>query len=319
MLEQDNELGGVSGGELVGDVLRHQREALKLDLDDISTKLRIRKEHLEAIETNQLKALPAEAYAIGFIRTYANHLGLDEAVLVSNFKMQLNGGTRVSFNFPDLEEKREIPGMALAIGLMVLVLLAYMFIAFLNNAQIITGEKGKETFQAVQSELRQAESEPRGTVPDVKNDANETSEANETSKTSEKITELATKQKQPVADALPDLPQTPSAGEDNTLPTPPKKLEATPLSPVFSIRARGETWMRIVSEEGRILFSSIILEGETFAFPKGEKFRLATQNAGRLEYVIDGKAVGLVGARGQTLSNRQINMPRLLEKFALYP
>jgi cytoskeleton protein RodZ len=72
----------------VGILLRETREALGGDLQRISTALRIRPDHLRAIEAGDYAGLPARAYAMGFIRSYADYLGLDAAEMVRRFKQE---------------------------------------------------------------------------------------------------------------------------------------------------------------------------------------------------------------------------------------
>ena len=70
----------------IGEVLLKAREAKQQPLTDISALLKIREDHLQALEDENFAVLPGDAYAIGFIRTYANHLGLNSAELVTRFK-----------------------------------------------------------------------------------------------------------------------------------------------------------------------------------------------------------------------------------------
>ena len=62
----------------VGQILREAREQAKLDLSQVSAQTRIPERHLLAIENGDFGALPARTYAVGFSRTYAKTLGLDE-------------------------------------------------------------------------------------------------------------------------------------------------------------------------------------------------------------------------------------------------
>lgn len=61
----------------VGQLLREAREQQGLTLGQVEAALRIRRDYLEALETENFEALPAPVYARGFLATYARHLGLD--------------------------------------------------------------------------------------------------------------------------------------------------------------------------------------------------------------------------------------------------
>jgi cytoskeletal protein RodZ len=59
-----------------GETLRSRREQLGLSLNDVAVRTRVRKSYLQALEEENLAALPGSAYAIGFLRIYARHLGI---------------------------------------------------------------------------------------------------------------------------------------------------------------------------------------------------------------------------------------------------
>jgi TonB family protein len=62
------------------------REASGLALGEAADKTHIKEQHLEAIEKLDLSALPARPYAIGFVRAYADFLGLPSDEVVERFK-----------------------------------------------------------------------------------------------------------------------------------------------------------------------------------------------------------------------------------------
>ncbi len=72
-----------------GDQLRAAREAEGVDLEHISAQTRIPIRHLEAIEAGDFDALPSRTYAIGFARTYAREMGLDDSVIADEVRSEL--------------------------------------------------------------------------------------------------------------------------------------------------------------------------------------------------------------------------------------
>ncbi len=76
-----------------GATLRAAREARRLDLGHIAAETRIPRRHLEAIEADNYESLPSRAYAIGFTRTYARVLGLDDAAIVEAVRAELADGS----------------------------------------------------------------------------------------------------------------------------------------------------------------------------------------------------------------------------------
>ncbi|MHA7872578.1 MAG: TonB family protein [Hyphococcus sp.] len=76
------------GGEYenAGAHLRAVREASGLTIAEAAGRTHIKDSHLEAIEQLDVAALPPRPYAIGFVKTYAEFLGLDADAVVGRFK-----------------------------------------------------------------------------------------------------------------------------------------------------------------------------------------------------------------------------------------
>ena len=73
--------------EHVGVHLKLAREARGVSLNEAAKRTHIRESHLGAIETVDAKGLPPRAYALGFVKTYAEYLELDARMIVEQFKL----------------------------------------------------------------------------------------------------------------------------------------------------------------------------------------------------------------------------------------
>ena len=110
----------------IGAELRDARLKLGQELADVSAVLRIRRVFLEAIEEDQFDQLPGAPYAVGFIRAYAGHVGLDPDEVVRCFKEQASGLERLSdLAFPEVITESRIPRGAILLISVVLVVAAY--------------------------------------------------------------------------------------------------------------------------------------------------------------------------------------------------
>lgn len=67
----------VSGLKSLGDKLKSKRNELNMTLKDAENATSIRLTHLEAIEQGEMSKLISPVYAQGFIKQYANFLGID--------------------------------------------------------------------------------------------------------------------------------------------------------------------------------------------------------------------------------------------------
>ena len=107
----------------VGRLLCERRIKSRYDLSTVGQTLHIRQSFLEAIETGQYHALPGPVYAVGFVRTYAEFLGLDGDEVVRRFRKELAdlGRTR-PLNFPEpLTEGSTPKGGVLLLGAIIAI------------------------------------------------------------------------------------------------------------------------------------------------------------------------------------------------------
>lgn len=69
----------------IGASLREARIRQGLDFPEIETGTKIRGKYLQALEEEHFDVLPGETYIKGFLRTYAEYLGLDGQLYVDEF------------------------------------------------------------------------------------------------------------------------------------------------------------------------------------------------------------------------------------------
>jgi cytoskeletal protein RodZ len=75
----------------VGQILKNSREAKGIAIEQVAEATSIRLLYLKAIEDEQFDIVPGEVYLKGFIRNYANYLGLNGPALVEQYKEQAAG------------------------------------------------------------------------------------------------------------------------------------------------------------------------------------------------------------------------------------
>lgn len=74
----------------VAETLRAARGAAGLDLKQLAMLTRITSRHLEALEAGDYKALPGRPYALGFAKSYARAVGLDDKVITEAVRAELD-------------------------------------------------------------------------------------------------------------------------------------------------------------------------------------------------------------------------------------
>ncbi|MCH2486853.1 MAG: DUF4115 domain-containing protein [Erythrobacter sp.] len=75
--------------QTAGEQLRAAREARGLDLSQVAAETRIPQRHLESIEAGEYGNLPSRTYAIGFARSYARMLEMDERPILDQVRSEL--------------------------------------------------------------------------------------------------------------------------------------------------------------------------------------------------------------------------------------
>ena len=123
----------------VGQRLRLLREEKGLELRQISETLCIRYPYLEAIENSSFNDLPGPTYALGFVKAYAEHLGLDSDEIVELFKIeQLGLNSKTELVFPSPLSEGKVPSAAILAVSVLLALVAYCGWAYFlaNDEQV---------------------------------------------------------------------------------------------------------------------------------------------------------------------------------------
>ncbi len=71
--------------ERVGEILRRERLSQNKKLPEIAREIKVREENLHRLEESYYKDLPADVYTKGFIKSYAENLGLPASRLIRQY------------------------------------------------------------------------------------------------------------------------------------------------------------------------------------------------------------------------------------------
>jgi transcriptional regulator with XRE-family HTH domain len=88
----------------LGEFLRRERELRHISLDDVAERTKISRRYLEAIEEGRYDRLPGETFVRGFIRSYAQSVGLDPEDTLLMYSQ-----SRVVHEVPPLRTERPSP------------------------------------------------------------------------------------------------------------------------------------------------------------------------------------------------------------------
>jgi cytoskeleton protein RodZ len=320
----------------VGEILRRTRVHYNQTLDDVSAYLRIRASQLEAIEKGDLSQLPGRVYVIGYIRTYAEYLGLDGEKMVAVFKQQAGGkNNKPELHFPVPASESKAPNLYIIFGsLAVLALVIGVWIA-LSIAGNKSRNKDIAEIPSVPAEMRVVQA-PAPVAPVTASvTPTESAGAIQTQMTPA-AAPGATATMQPQQTSVMNQPQQTQSNPSNSIAAIPAATEAappviTPTAPVTQtvqtapaavakkeivITIRDRSWVEVRDKEGKPLLSRILKPGEVFIVPESNYgLRLDTGNAGGIDLTVNGQPYPPLGKQGDILRGFVLDGNKMMEKY----
>jgi len=110
----------------VGEMLADARQRAGQELSDVAAALRIRLVYLRALEQGDFAELPGPTYASGFLRSYAEYLGLDSMELLRRFRAEVAGRDRpAELYFPTPTSEGRAPGGTILLATLIVAAMAY--------------------------------------------------------------------------------------------------------------------------------------------------------------------------------------------------
>ncbi len=151
-----------------GDRLRQAREEQRMTLANVAGETRIPIRHLEAIEAGDFAGLPARTYAIGFSRTYARLLGLEEEEIVELVRNELadgDYGSAAAGGSMEPGDSAKLPSSGLAwFGAIAAILLVAGLMAFYTT-YYSAGEGPASLLEGLEQAVAEAEPDSAAAEP----------------------------------------------------------------------------------------------------------------------------------------------------------
>ena len=265
------------GLERVGDILRRRRIDRGDDLQLIADYLCIRKSFLIALENSDYEDLPADAYVIGFLRSYATYLGFDGADAINRYRGEMSGRRRKpALVLPTPITEGRTPSAFIMIGAAAAAILIY---AFCGMAFDRRPHRRKHTTTFA---LNRFVGSCRHSVANSKRHYCECSTAGRNQHVGSIATPTAPPPSVPITASAP-APMVPFPSTTAPPPTMPG-----PVSHI-TIRAEKESWVLVTDDKGKPVLDHVMKPGETFAVPDQEGAKLTTGNSGGITLLQDGK------------------------------
>ena len=127
--------------ESVGEFLKRERELRQITLQEVAEGTKISIRRLRSIEADQFDDLPAEVFVRGFIKSYAEYIGIEpsDAILrleenMPQEELDIKGVRKLSSAHTDIKRSGSPLLLAAAVAAALLILAAAWF--FFQNQQI---------------------------------------------------------------------------------------------------------------------------------------------------------------------------------------
>jgi len=302
----------------VGQILKDQRVALKLDLTDVELATKIRGKFLRALEASDYEALPNDIYSRNFVQHYASYLGLNGVHLAEQYLAERGGIIKPNAKGPQLERPHRMVvtvRLAVVAGIAGVVIILLLYLSYQlsvlagaprlsvsnpTNNQVVTTPTVVVRGSATPGANVLVDDIPVGgdssgnfsTKVVLQNGLNSirvvaTSKLNKTSAATIQV--------------LAKLPQlaTPTA----SVPT------ATFNGVALAVRVSGGATSIVVTVDGKPSFNGIFLPGEQMVFQGTSDIKLTTSNAGNTNVTVTnqnvvGKIISPLGGQGEVRENQ---------------
>jgi cytoskeleton protein RodZ len=263
--------------ETVGLDLRNARQRKGEDLAQISRVLKIRKDYLDALEESNFDAVPGRAYTIGFVRTYAQYLGLDARNCVERVKVEIAGRGEVKDGTVQVSSPRErkLPQGGIIFAILLAIALIYGIYYLIVGVNRITSEPVTPVPPRLAAQAGLASSPTPAPQTAV------------------------------TAAAVPSASAAVPAQINAPLPEGHKY--GVQNNSRITLLAHKPTRVTVLGPNQRLLLDRQLQSGDSYLVPNTSGLTLSTSDGGALELLLDGNPMGYAGQNGLVSEGMSLN------------
>ena len=304
------------GTSRIGGELRTARERLGWEIDAVAEALRLKPAFIRAIEQGDLAGLPAPAYTVGFVRTYATALGLDPNEAIRRFRGERDEVNRkTELAFPAPVPQRGVPAGAIVLVGAVIAIGGYIGWYHYSGRSL----RSTVAVEQVPAHLEPlappatprvaiAQPSPVKVAPPLPAPPPIATNFPETDVSPSSA--AAAVPMPPIAPPPVVPPTTPPAGATVVAAITPPALQgadgaanATTAGVPGSmiIQTTADAWIEIKTATGRVVYQTVLHPGSSYTVPDQPQLTLTTGNAAATEVVLAGNTIGPL--KGHVLRN----------------
>lgn len=299
----------------VGEILRRARLQRGLTIEDVEAQLKIKASQVQALEEMNFDAFSGWVYVTGFVKSYADFLGLDGSKVLLLLKNQTGRHhEKQELNIPEPDSETQMPDLWIilsAIGALVLVVIAIIIFQAVTSNSDTPDIPVVEDVPYLSSEIPSPDFEDNGSM----------GYSNEAQGELDQIVADANIES-PVVEGVDAIEEGMSSEEQTGVPVPEPKPDNSAAAPVDSehriiINVSEKSWVEIRDQTGAKVVSRVLNPGDSFFVPDDAgNMSMTTGNAAGIDLVVDGASLGTLGQKGEIRKNIPLEPESLKEMFA---
>ena len=259
----------------IGMFLKYTRQNQKKSIEAISKALCIRKVYIKAIEESDFNELPPVPYGIGFVRSYADFLGLNAERIVQCYKEEAMPKKNETNIKPFVKKHTAITmpnRKQILIGISMVLGVYFIALAFnySNDKQgVLPPTPIEENIPTIVEEISE---EPEIVQADTQ------TTAENTNTTDKNVINVV---------------------EENYEEKAPKEVVEKPVSNKVVVKFKGESWIE-VKDENTVYINGIYKKGFEYEVPDVPNLIFSVGRYFNVEVYINGELVKVAGPKKQT-------------------
>lgn len=285
--------GGPNGEGEIGRILEQARRERGLSLEQVEQDTKIRKRYLAGLEREDYTTLPDAVYARGFLKTYANYLGLDGEELSQQLRSRRRPRRErgIDYNSPTTDFERPLitPGgvagtekRKVRTSTVVTVLVALLALAAVILTLYLVGRDVQLTRAKENAAPTAAEQD--GPTPQ------------------EAAAEDAAPERELVNRTEDATGQGARVQETDEAPTVAGQSSAPPDTLVVAITVRERPSWLLIRADGALAYEETAQPGFTQTFEADRQLSITSGDAGAVTVEVNGQEAGALGGMGEVVT-----------------
>ena len=301
----------------LGKIFMDARVEKTLTQKQASEILKVRVKIIKDFENGDKIDLPGITYKVGFVRSYARLLGLDDDFLVKEFKSSLplvSHKQEYRFLKPKLESKNFFPiGAVLSFVIAIIVYSGWYYNEISKNSEVLlnqTAEIENKEQDFIDNYIIIEEKKDTGNISLTENSTKILNEfpilSSQTIYDKDKIEEIQKTEK--------SLFNNKKINNDKKINEMSAIANERDRSTEMVLKATGNSWVEIENLNGNTLMTRLMRAGETYVVPNKSGLTFNTGNAGALSLSHGDILVPALGKVGEIINARPLKVEAFQNK-----